>query len=94
MSPTDRRLSRLALLLMVFIVAASGTPATTQGRSDQAPAIGNADAQFVPNELLVQFRGDATPNGRADARAIVGGRFVETVVEAGLRSDGKGATSS
>ncbi len=90
MASTDRRLSRLALLLMVFSVVASGTPATTQGRSDQAPAIGNADAQFVPNELLVQFRGDATPNGRADARATVGGRFVETVVEAGLRSDGKG----
>lgn len=90
MTSTPRRLSKTMMLLMVAIVVASIAPATTQGRSDQAPAVGNADAQFVPNELLVQFQGDATPDARAAARSAVGGRLVETVAEAGSRADGRG----
>jgi subtilisin family serine protease len=50
-----------------------------QGQSDRAPALGNNDAQFVPNELLVQYRAGTTPGARALARAGLGGRFVETV---------------
>lgn len=66
-------------ILIVLAVVAAGTPASMQGQSDRAPALGNNDAQFVPNELLVQYRAGADPGARASARAGLGGRFVETV---------------
>jgi subtilisin family serine protease len=77
-------------LLIAMMIVASGGPAGTQGRSDQAPAIGNADAQFIPNELLVQFRGGLTDEARANGRAAIGGRYEETVVIEETRQDGLG----
>lgn len=77
-------------ILIVLAVVAAGTPASMQGQSDQAPAIGNSDAQFVPNELLVQYRGGVAPGARAAARAGLGGRFVETVRSADPAVDDAG----
>ena len=74
MSSTPRLLLKGALMLIALAIIASGTPAGTQGRSDQAPAIGNADAQFIPNEVLVQFRGGSSAQDRANGRAAIGGR--------------------
>ena len=90
MSSTPRLLLKGALVLVAFAIIAPGTPAGTQGRSDQAPAIGNADAQFIPNELLVQFRGGMREEDRANGRAAVGGRYEETVVIEEMRQDGLG----
>lgn len=78
----------IALVLGVFVL--SDTPALTQGRGDAAPSQGNADAEFVPNEILVQFRGGTDENGRAAAHAAVGGRYVETIVDGNARRDGRG----
>ena len=89
MASLTRRLPGIGVLLMIGIFAASDRPASMQGRSDAAPQA-NPDAQFVPNELLVQFRGGTNEAGRAAAHATVGGRFVETVTEGGSRNDGKG----
>jgi subtilisin family serine protease len=89
MASLTRRLPGIGVLLMIGIFAASDRPASMQGRSDAAPQA-NPDAQFVPNELLVQFRGGTDEAGRAAAHATVGGRFVETVTEGGSRNDGKG----
>jgi subtilisin family serine protease len=90
MSSPVRALLKGVPLLIAVVIIASGGPAGTQGRSDQAPAIGNADAQFIPNEVLVQFRGRATDDERANGRAAVGGRYVETVVIEEMREDGLG----
>jgi subtilisin family serine protease len=90
MSSPVRALLKGVPLLIAVVIIASGGPAGTQGRSDQAPAIGNADAQFIPNEVLVQFRGRMTDQERANGRAAVGGRYVETVVIEEMREDGLG----
>jgi subtilisin family serine protease len=54
----------------------------------QAPV--GPGAEVVPNQVLVQFRADATPAARAGARARVGGVREEVVVAASQRADGKG----
>jgi subtilisin family serine protease len=59
---------------------------TTQGTA-QSPV---GPPEFVPNQVLVQFRADATPALRASARARVGGVREEVVVAAIRRNDGKG----
>ena len=90
MTSPMRVLLRGVPLLIAMMIVASGGPAGTQGRSDQAPAIGNADAQFIPNEVLVQFRGGLTDEARANGRAAIGGRYEETVVIEETRQDGLG----
>jgi subtilisin family serine protease len=49
-----------------------------------------ADPSFVPNQVLVQFRADASPGQRAIARGRVNATREEVVVAANRRDDGKG----
>jgi subtilisin family serine protease len=51
--------------------------------------VGN-NPEFAPNQVLVQFRADATPSARAAALSRVNGVREETVTAAERRSDGKG----
>ncbi len=46
--------------------------------------------EFVPNEVLVQFRSEAGPAERGRARVRVNGTLAETVVAARRRNDGRG----
>jgi thermitase len=88
MTSVTRGLPTVGILFVAGLFAISGTPASTQGRSDSAPS--QADAEFVPNEVLVQFRGGTDEAGRASAHAAVGGRHLETVAGGNSRRDGKG----
>ena len=49
--------------------------------------------QFEPNQVLVQFRGHASPAARAAARGRVNGVREEIVVAAARRNDGKAISS-
>jgi subtilisin family serine protease len=57
------------------------------GGEAQSPV---GEPQFEPNHVLVQFRGDATPEARGAARSRVSGVREEVVVAAAGRQDGKG----
>ena len=64
-------LRKLYSLVGVFVVAAL----TQAGTGAQQPA--GPDAQFVPNEILVQFTAGASAQARANARARIGGAALE-----------------
>ncbi len=84
--------ARVRHLLVALLVGVSGAVAlaAVQGRSDQAPALGAGDEQFVPNEVLVQFVADAGEAEQDEARGRVGGRRDEVILAAADREDGKG----
>lgn len=46
--------------------------------------------EFVPGELLVKFRDEATPTGRSRALARVSGQVAEEILTAAMRSQGRG----
>lgn len=48
-------------------------------------------AAYVDNEILVQFAPRATPAQQASARAAIGGRSIEAIQTAAMRSQGMGA---
>ena len=84
--------ARFRHLLLALFVGVSGAAAlaAVQGRSDQAPALGAADAEFVPNQVLVQFSRGAGEAEQAQARGRVGGRQEEKILAQADRKDGKG----
>ena len=90
----ERSLSqRLRHLSFALVIGVSGAAllAAGQGRSDEAPGLGaGGDAQFVPNEVLVQFVRGAGEADQAEARRRVGGRPEEVILAAADREDGKG----
>ena len=53
----------------------------------QSPA---GEPQFVANQVLVQFRGDAAPEAQAAARGRVKGTREDVIVAAARRQDGRG----
>jgi subtilisin family serine protease len=57
------------------------------GSEAQSPV---GEPPFEPNQVLVQFRGDASPAARGVARSRVNGVREEVVVAAAGRQDGKG----
>ncbi len=73
-------------MLLASSVVAGLSFLTTQGTA-QSPV---GPPEFVPSQVLVQFRADATPELRASARARVRGVREEVVVAATRRNDGKG----
>ena len=73
-------------MLLASSVVAGLSFLTTQGTA-QSPG---GPPEFVPSQVLVQFRADATPELRASARARVRGVREEVVVAATRRNDGKG----
>ena len=73
------------LFSVVFLSAVS---LTTIGGGAQQPA--GADAQFVPNEVIVQFAAGASAQGKAAARARVRGNAIEVLAREGAHGDGRG----
>ena len=73
------------LFSAVFVTAVS---LTTIGGGAQQPA--GADAQFVPNEVIVQFAAGASAQRKAAARARVQGATVEVLVREGAHDDSRG----
>ena len=69
---------KLPILVGVFLVAGL----TQAGTGAQQPA--GPDAQFVPNEILVQFAPGTSAQGRANARARVGGAALEVLAGGNL----------
>ncbi len=67
---------------MVIGVGILSTHGAAQSQGDRP--------EFVGNQVLVQFRGDAGPAARAAARARVKGVLEDVVVAADRRNDGKG----
>jgi subtilisin family serine protease len=82
------QVSAVVLLVYVTILSTSSSPAA-QGRG--AAAAGAAQrAQYVPNEVLVQFKLGTRDIEKQRARGRVGGELDELVVAAANRTDGKG----
>ena len=80
---------KLSVLMLAALVA-SGS-ALAQGRPDLVDqSLRGGRAQFVPGELLVQFKPGTTPEAQASAMAFVRGSKKETVKNAAQRRDGKG----
>jgi thermitase len=79
-----------AVVLLVYLAGLS-TPSSpaAQGRG---PVAGGAvhQAQFVPDEVLVQFKPGAREADKQRARGRVGAELDEVIVAAANRSDGKG----
>lgn len=76
--------------LMLAALVASGS-ALAQGRPDLVEqSLRGGRAQFVPGELLVQFRAGTSPEAQAAAVAFIRGSKKETVKGAAQRRDGKG----
>ena len=77
-----------ALALAALVVSGS---AWAQGRPDLVDqSLRGGRAQFVPGELLVQFKAGTSPQAQASAIAFVRGAKKDTVKTAGQRRDGKG----
>lgn len=72
----------------VVLSASVASALALLGSSGQAQGQGNAP-EFVPNELLVQFRSDVGPGEQARARGLVNGARAELIVR-GDRDLGRG----
>ena len=80
---------KLSVLMLAALVA-SGS-ALAQGRPDLVDqSLRGGRAQFVPGELLVQFKPGTTREAQASAMAFIRGSKKETVKNASQRRDGKG----
>ncbi len=76
--------------LMLAALMASGS-ALAQGRPDLVEqSLRGGRAQFVPGELLVQFKPGTSAEAQASAVAFIRGARKETVKGAAQRGDGKG----
>lgn len=74
------------LILWLLLLAGLGL-LSAQGSAQGPP---DRSGNHVPNEILVQFRAGVTPEGRAAARARVGGLRHQLLMAATGRLDGKG----
>ena len=80
---------KLSVLMLAALVA-SGS-ALAQGRPDLVDqSLRGGRAQFVPGELLVQFKPGTSREAQASAMAFIRGSKKETVKNASQRRDGKG----
>jgi subtilisin family serine protease len=77
-------------LLAAAAVLAAGS-ALAQGRPDLVDeSLRDPARQYVPNQMLVQFKPGADAATQAAALAFVGGQRLEAVLPSARRSDGKG----
>jgi len=80
---------KLSVLMLAALVA-SGS-ALAQGRPDLVEqSLRGGRAQFVPGELLVQFKPGTSPEAQSAAFAFVRGERKQTILSANRRSDGRG----
>ena len=70
------------------VVVVSAVSLNTVGGGAQQPA--GADAEFVPNEVLIQYGAGVSAQSKATARARVGGAAVEVLARESARGDGRG----
>ncbi len=85
-------LSQVGFVMFMMYVAGMSNPSTPlaqQGGSHASLAAGGG-AEFVPGEVLIQFRAGTSDAEKGRARARVRAEFDETVAAADARSDGKG----
>ena len=77
---------------LVFSILAAALPsfAADKGQSDRIRASLAAGRDFVPNDMLVQFRPGVSEQGKDRARSRIGAVRQETVAHAGRRPDPKG----
>lgn len=81
---------KLSALCAAALAVAAALPAQAQGRADLVARSLAAQARFVPGEVLVQFRANATEARKAAALARVDGRLVKMLRSKAQRSDGRG----
>lgn len=95
---TARRFSHLAALGAVSFAAACATEAPFTAPDESSALMSAADAmvavqagppEFVPGELLVQFRDGVTSAGRGRALARVGGQAAEEILTGAMRAAGR-----
>jgi subtilisin family serine protease len=88
--------SRIQLASVILVaLAALAVPADgdAQGRAEGRGAeaqSGQAEAQSVPNEVIIQFKARTLPAQKAAARARVGAVRQEIILEESRRADAKG----
>jgi len=80
--------SHVMVAAATVALAAAGAPAMSQGNGNGAKA--SSEAQYIPNEILIQFRASVPGAAQAAARARVGALRDEVVVAGAGREDGKG----
>ena len=95
---TARRFSNLAALGAVSFAAACATEAPFTAPDESRALMSAADAmvavqagppEFVPGELLVQFKEGATATARTRALGRVGGAVAEDILTAAMRAAGR-----
>jgi subtilisin family serine protease len=82
---------QVSAVVGLIYLAGGSTPAAprAQGRGDAAVAAAQG-GQYVPGEVLVQFRADADDAARERARGRVSAELDEVITPASQRFDGKG----
>jgi subtilisin family serine protease len=77
-------------IVMAAVLAIAGS-VQAQGRPDLvAASMRDSARQYVPNEVLVQFRGGVGDFAKAQALGRINGRIADDVLPAAQRRDGKG----
>jgi subtilisin family serine protease len=96
--PTARRFSRLTAAGALTLAAACATDQSLTAPEGEASFMSTADAvaavqsgppEYVPGELLVQFRDGVTTTGRGRALGRVGGQVAEEILTGAMRSRGR-----
>jgi subtilisin family serine protease len=83
--------AQIAGVVGLVYLAAGTSPSAPQAQGRGAAAVAAAqDAQFVPGELLIQYRAGVSETAKQRARGRVAAAADEVIVEAGKRNDGKG----
>ena len=96
--PSARRLSQLAAVGAVSLVAACSSDTSLTSPDDGAALMSAADAmaavqagppEFVPGEVLVKFRDGATTASRGRALGRAGGQVAEDILTGAMRAQGR-----
>jgi subtilisin family serine protease len=96
--PSARRLSQLAAVGAVSLVAACSSDTSLTSPDDGAALMSAADAmaavqagppQFVAGEVLVKFRDGATTASRGRALGRAGGQVAEEILTGAMRAQGR-----
>jgi subtilisin family serine protease len=81
-------MNRLILIVLAMFLA---SPVLAQGRPDLvAASMRDASRQYVPNQMLVQFRASSTEEGKLRAVGNINARMTRHIRRAQDRTDGRG----
>lgn len=96
--PSARRLSQLATVGAVSLIAACSSDTSLTSPDDGVALMSAADAmaavqagppEFVPGEVLVKFRDGATTASRGRALGRAGGQVAEEILTGAMRAQGR-----